>query len=127
MTSTQLKVIQCEKESDEWKRTLAFLSRENSFLKLRLAEILNGTASSSDFLEAAEFYQNAFVREDEIIKLVLHDVISQDNLLTREIFEDGIIIKEVLFKQNHLRKQIQFLESEFNKLKLQFNNYLSEL
>jgi hypothetical protein len=124
---TKLKVGQLVKESDEWKRTLAFLSQENSFLKLRLAEILNGKESSADFLEAAELYQSRFIQKDEIIKLMLHDVSKLDDLLTREIYENGMLIKEVVYKQNHLRKQVKFLETEFNTLKLQFNTYLSDL
>lgn len=124
---TKLKVNQFVKESDEWKRTLTFLSQENSFLKLRLSDILNGKESSADFVEAAELYQSHFIQKDEIIKLLLHDVSKMDDLLTREIYEDGMLIKEVVFRQIHLRKQVRFVETEFNKLKLQFNNYLSEL
>ncbi|MGZ5134979.1 MAG: hypothetical protein ACXWCG_07510 [Flavitalea sp.] len=124
---TKLKVSQFVKESDEWKRTLTFLSQENSFLKLRLSDILNGKESSADFVEAAELYQSHFIQKDEIIKLLLQDVSRIDDLLTREIYGDGMLIKEVVFKQNHLRKQVRFVETEFNKLKLQFNNYLSEL
>lgn len=124
---TKSKVSQFARESDEWKRTLAFLSQENSFLKLRLADILNGKEASTDFVEAAELYQSRFIQEDEIIKLLLHDVSELDDLLTREVYEDGMLIKKVVYEQNHLRKQIRFVETEFNKLKLQFNNYLSEL
>ena len=124
---TKLKVDQFVRESEEWKRTLTFLSQENSFLKLRLADILNGKESSADFLEAAEMYQSRFIQKDEIIKLLLHDVSNLDDLLTREIYEDGMLIKNVAYKHNHLRMQVKFLETEFNNLKLQFNNYLSEL
>ena len=124
---TKLKVGQFVKESDAWKRTLAFLLQENSFLKFRLADILNGKETSTDFLEAAELYQSRFILKDETIKLLLHEVSKLDDLLKRETYEDGTLSKEVVSRQNHLRKQVRFLETEFNQLKLQFNNYLSEL
>lgn len=122
-----MKVNQFARESEEWKRTLTFLLQENSFLKLRLADILSGKESSADFLEAAEMYQSRFIQKDEIIKLLLHDVSNLDDLLTRKIYEDGMLVKRVAYKQNHLRMQVRFLETEFNNLKLQFNNYLSQL
>src|SRR5688500_7326362 len=102
---TKSKVMEISRESDEWKRTLAFLSQENAFLKLRLASILNSSEISADTLETAELYQSRFIQKDETIKLMLHDVSNLDNLLLREIFEDGMIIKEIAHKQGHLRTQ----------------------
>ena len=93
----------------------------------RLAEILNKNAVTSDFREAAQSYQNGFVQKDEIIRLLLHEVSGLDKLLTREAHENGALIKAVIFKQKHLRRQVEFLEREFSKLKVQFNDYLSEL
>ena len=124
---TKSKVSQFARESDEWKRTLNFLSQENSFLKLRLADLLNGKESSADFLETAELFQSRFIQKDEIIQLLLHDVSKLDNLISRAIREDGLLIKEIVQTQSHLRRQMRFVETEFNKLKTQFNNYFSEL
>ena len=124
---TKLKVGQFVKESDEWKRTLTFLSQENTFLKLRLADILNGKEVSAGFLETAELYQSGFIQKDEIIKLLLNDVSKLDALLTKKSCDDGMLNQEIAHKQNRLRNQVKFLESEFNKLKVQFNNYLSGL
>ena len=124
---TKSKVSQFARESDEWKRTLNFLSQENSFLKLRLADLLNGKESSADFLETAELFQSRFIQKDEIIQLLLHDVSKLDNLISRAIREDGLLIKEIVQTQSHLRRQMRFVETEFNTLKTQFNNYLSEL
>ena len=47
MINKQMTLNQCEKESDEWKRTLTFLSQENSFLKLRLADVLKAPEISA--------------------------------------------------------------------------------
>ena len=124
---TKSKVSQFARESDEWKRTLNFLSQENSFLKLRLADLLNGKESSADFLETAELFQSRFIQKDEIIQLLLHDVSKLDNLISQAIREDGLLIKEIVQTQSHLRRQMRFVETEFNKLKTQFNNYFSEL
>jgi hypothetical protein len=124
---TKLKVGQFVKESDEWKRTLTLLLQENSFLKLHLADILNGKEFSPDFLETVELYQSRFIQKDEIINLLRHEVAELDTMLKQEVYEDGKILNEAVQKLRHLHTQIKFLETEFNKLKFQFSKYLSEL
>lgn len=124
---TKLKVGEFVKESDEWKRTLTLLLQENSFLKLHLADILNGRKPSAGFLETVEFYQNCFIRKDESINLLRREVSELNTLLKQESLEDGIMPDEVWHKRQHLRRQIKFIETEFDKLKLQFSKYLSGL
>jgi len=121
------KIDQIQNETDSWKRTLGFLSQENANLKIRLAELLNTDHSADSFLETAELYQNRFVQKDEIIKLMEKDVFELDKLLLREVYEDGIILKDISFRQTKYRKEIKSLESAFSDLKLQFNIYVSEL
>jgi hypothetical protein len=122
----KIKIDQFQKESDSWKRILAFLSQENAHLKNRLAESLNRNHTTTELLEGAELFQSRSIRIDEIIRLMQRDVNKLDKLILRDIYEDGITLKEILYKQKKFRKEIRSLESAFNHLKLQFNNYLTE-
>lgn len=120
------KIGEFQKESEAWKRSLAFLLQENAYLKLRLGELVNNNTGNGEFLEAIEHYQNRFLRKDEIIRLIQQDVSQLDQMLLRDLNQDEAALKDVQFRQKKYRKEIRSLESAFNKLKVQFNNFLSE-
>jgi len=123
MPDTKLRLLR--QESDAWKRTLEFMTEENIHLKNRLSEILKGDLDQ-DLLMTAEVFQNSFVREDELIRLLRHDVLAFDHLLMREIFEDGAIINKVTNSYKAIRRNISESETQFNQLKHEFSNYLLE-
>jgi hypothetical protein len=119
------KIQQFKHENETWKRLLEFIQVENVFLKTRLAKIMKED-TGNQLLEQAEYFQNQFISEDEVIALLRKEVADQEDLLTREVFEDGAIIKSVIRGQKKLQKEIEIVEQKFNKLKFEFNNYLSE-
>jgi hypothetical protein len=118
-------IQQFKHETETWKRLLEFIQAENVFLKTRLAQITKADVGNQ-LLEQSEYFQNQFISEDELIGMLRHEVSEQGDLLTRELFEDGSIMKEVIRHQKKLRKEIEIAEQKFNKLKFEFNNYLSE-
>jgi hypothetical protein len=118
-------IHQFQHETETWKRLLEFLQAENVFLKTRLGQITKEDLDNQ-LLEQSEYFQNQFIREDEMIGLMRHEVSEQDSWLAREVFEDGAIVKEVTRRQKRLRREIEIAEQKFNKLKFEFNNYLSE-
>ena len=120
-----IKLRLLRQESDTWKRVLEFMTEENIHLKDRLSEILKGDLEE-DLLMTAEIFQNSFVREDELIRLLRKDVSVFDQWLTREIYEDGAIVSKVMKSFNVIRKNISESEIQFNQLKYQFSNYLLE-
>jgi hypothetical protein len=121
----ELRMQQFQYEAETWKRLLEFLQAENVFLKTRLAQITKNDIQNN-LLEDAEYFQNYFIEEDDTLALLRRHVAAQDTLLKRELFEDGLIIKEVIKQQKKLRKEIEQSEQRFNKLKFEFNNFLSE-
>ena len=58
--------------------------------------------------------------------LLWHQVVELDKLLSRELFEDGQIVKEIKIKLNKLRKNVPTAGEQFGKLRVEFNNYLLE-
>ena len=121
----ELKLKQLQYESDTWKRLLGFMMDENIHLKNRLSEVLKDNFDKN-LLEGVEGFQNNFIKEDELIGLLRNDVAGLDKLLEREIFEDGKIVNEIDKRLKNLRNNIVYAEKQFGKLKLEFNNYLSE-
>lgn len=127
MASPELKIRQFRHESDTWKRNLEFMMQENANLKNRLAEVLQAISGSDDLLETAEQYQNEFIREDETIHLLRRDIANLDNLIVREFYEDGHLIRDVMSQRKKLSHEVRTAVVEFNKLKFDFNNYLGEV
>ena len=120
-----LKLKQLQYESDTWKRLLGFTMDENIHLKNRLSEILKENFDKN-LLEDVEVFQTRFLKADEMIMLLRNDIGEFDNLLNREIFEDGTIMKQVSKELKRLRKNIRTTEEELGRLKSEFNSYLVE-
>lgn len=125
MKRPSIKLSQFQRESDEWKRLLAFIAEENAFLKTRLAEVIRDDGIDVDFLNAAEQYQNKFMQKDEIMSLLRKDISQLDKLLSRQVFE-GTSTRELVRRQKTLRREIKKLFIVFQQLKFHFNNYLTE-
>ncbi len=116
---------QLKYESDTWKRLLGFVMEENIHLKNRLSEVLNANFDKNLLNDVENFYSE-FIRADELIGLLRNDIAEFDGLLTREVFEDGAIVKQVERKLKKLRHGVKAAEEHFGKLKSAFNSYLSE-
>ena len=108
-----------------WLRSIDFFKQENSFLKNRLAEVVDGTTDRG-FLAQAEHFQNQFIIKDEFLDELRHEVNEQERDLTvqfrHQSFSADIVMKD---RQQQLRGQMQYLEKEFSNLRYEFNNYLA--
>ena len=121
---SDLKIKQLQYETETWKRLLGFMTDENIHNKNRLSEILKNNFDNN-LLEEVEVFHTNFIREDEKIGFLKGEVNDLDQLLTREVFEDGKIIRKVDTRLKRLRKHIKNAEAQFARLKMGFNNYLS--
>ena len=119
-----LKLRQLQYESDTWKRLLGFLADENMHLKYMLSEVLKN-GFNEDLLDEAENFQSRFVKEDELIHFLRISVAELDDLLVREVFEDGKIIKEIHQRLKNLSDNILHVQEQFTKLKSEFNSFMS--
>ena len=121
----ELKLKQLQYESDTWKHLLGFMMDENIRQKNRLSEILKN-GFNRNLLEEMEDFQTRFIKEDERIRLLRHELVELHKLLIREIYIDGKIIKEINAKFKNLRNNMVITERKFGELKLEFNNFLLE-
>ena len=122
----ELNFKQLQYESDTWKRLLEFMMEENVYQKNRLSEILMDNFAES-LLADAETFLNRFIKEDDIIALLRHEVAELDKLLTRDVAKDGLQKKETLKKTGRIRNNISVAELQFKKLKTDFNSYVSAI
>jgi len=122
----QLTLIQLKYESDTWKRLLGIMIDENIHLKTRLVEILK-CINDKNLLEEMENFHSRFIKEDELIGLLRHQIAELDQLMAKEIYEDLKIKNEINGKSKTLRDNISIAESKFTKLKLEFSDFISEM
>lgn len=98
-----------QEERYTWLRMLDVIQQENIELKNQLAEMIKNDIGRKS-LERAEYYQNEFLNKDTIIALLRHDIVRQNN--TEKL------------KQEKLRRDMDLMGKEFNRLKTEFSNYL---
>lgn len=119
------KFTQFRHESDTWKRYLQFIQQENNHLKTRLSQVLQHD-TDEQFLERAEYFQSKFIAEDDTVNMLRQDIHELDNMLTKEMPEEASTVKELQKKLKKMHKDMEIVERQFNKLKSDFNLYLTE-
>ena len=108
-----------------WLRSIDFFKGENSFLKYRLAAVVDGTTDKS-FLAQAEHFQNQFIIKDEFLDELRHDVNEQEKDLSAKFRQQTLAPDTAMNqRQQQLRTQMQYLEKEFTSLRYEFNHYLA--
>ena len=121
------KYIQFKHENETWLRTLDYFQHENIYLKNRLAQIARTNINNS-FLDDLEAYQNRFMDKDAVIAILRYDIALQNDLIEDSNTPvDTDVSSKIILKQNKLREDMQRMEKEFNRLKFDFNNYLSDV
>lgn len=127
VSKTNQVLVQYRHENATWKRILGYLIEENIILKTRLSEILqNITIGDNGFLDKIEYFQNQFLKEDEIFGYLKLDILEQEQLLDPDMPEDAEKLSLIKRNQKKLTKELETAEKVFNTLKFEFNTYLSE-
>ena len=119
------KFTQFRHESDTWKRYLQFIQQENNHLKTRLSQVLQHD-TDEQFLERAEYFQSKFIAEDDTVNMLRQDIHELDIMLSKEIIEEPNTVKELQKRLKKMNRDMEIVERQFNKLKSDFNLYLTE-
>lgn len=105
-------------ELDTWQRTLNYIQQENIYLKNRLAEIIKNGMDDT-LLDQVEYFQSQFLNKDAVITLLRQDIVAERGL------NGDLSNNKNLRKHDKLRQDMGMMESEFSRLKFDFNSYLS--
>ncbi|HEY0612551.1 MAG TPA: hypothetical protein VGD35_22905 [Chitinophaga sp.] len=111
-------------ENEGWRKQLALLEDENIRFKTRLADILNNDFVRSR-LEELEYFQNRFLKMDEQLGLLKHEVREQLYHLQQEHFHVNGEYKKIIDVQRKLEVKIIIIKENFEKLSVEFNGYLN--
>ncbi len=111
-------------ENLTWERLLEFFKQENTFLKNRLAEVVD-KKQDKEFVAIAENFQNKLILKDEVHDELLQDINEQQVNIKRELKDTNEQVKNKIFiKQSKLRNEMGYFENNFNLLKNEFNKWL---
>lgn len=110
---------------ETWKKALKALEDENIYFKTRLAHILK-TEPAKEQLEVLEYFQNRFLKTDEQISLLRHEIREQQYLLHPTSHTNGLQLRKTLDIQKRLEVKIIILRENFDNLRLSFNEFLTE-
>ncbi len=115
---------QLKHENNTWKRELEFFKQENSFLKTRLSVIID-SRDDKDFIRVAEYFQNQFLLKDELINALKTDIEKHVDEIKLNL-TGSKITNGILNSQETLRKEISYFETDFSRLKNEFNQSLTQ-
>lgn len=111
----------------DWKVLLEEIRLENDLLKTRLASILDKKISVSN-LERAEYFQNEFLKKDEIITVLKYELYQKEKRLAEKMEANGFSFQhKQLAREGKFYKNLVFLKGEFTRLKEDFNQYSSSI
>lgn len=110
-------------ENDSWRKQLALLEDENIHFKTQLADILKSSFSKEQ-LEQLEYFQNRFLKMDEQLSLLKHEVREQLYHLQQGHFHLNGEFKKAVDLQKRLEVKIIIINENFEKLSSEFNEYL---
>lgn len=111
-------------ENKTWTRSLDFFKQENAYLKTRLS-VVTDIKNDKEFIQLAEYFQNQFLLKDEFIKGLQVDITRQMG----DIMQNGNSHKklnDIGNRQESLRKQISYFETDFSRLKNEFNRVITQ-
>ncbi len=121
-----IKTDQFYHENLTWERLIDFLKQENSFLKNRLAQVLDHNGQVADhYIAQAEHFQNQFILKDGFFEELKHDIHEQGKNLNQAYQQENAVLnRKIIKQQDKLRNEMAYLEKDFARLRYEFNNYL---
>jgi DNA-binding protein len=108
-----------------WKRQLEFEKDELKIFNSRLEEVVVRW-TDKDILKQVEHFQNIFIRHNEVIDILLHDInIHQDELI-KEAKNNPVAIDHVHFDDHgDMREKVETQNKMYAELKEEFMRLLS--
>ncbi|MCO5287676.1 MAG: hypothetical protein M9898_14810 [Chitinophagaceae bacterium] len=103
-------------ELDKWLEKIISFQQENTALKLRLSELVDGSIYT-DFLQKAESLNNELLANDESLQLITDSARNLEELLHQSPENNNA---SIIQKKTDLKKDIDAFTKRFSQLKRRF-------
>lgn len=110
-------------ENEGWRDKLGSIEYENILFKTKLVEML-GKGFYKEKLEDIEHYQYRFLKIDEQVVLLRHEVREQLYLLQQAVNKCGNQVEIILGLQKKLEVKLGIILENFVQLSAEFNDYV---
>lgn len=111
-------------KSEQYKAVVEKMQEENIKLKNRMCEVLSNPVTPS-LLGEFENFQNKFIREDEVLKLLRYNILELDNLVQAAVSREGTLNGPVSEKIGIIQSNTQVARRQLQELKTEFNRFLA--
>jgi hypothetical protein len=112
-------------ENEIWKQEIKDMEDKTIRLKISLADIL-GSNSYRDQMERLEYFQNRFLKMDEQLNLLRHEVREQLHLLQNPNQSSIQQIKNIRDHQRRLEVKMIILRENFVKMAIDFKSFTED-
>jgi len=127
-TLAEKRVHMADLHSDHqlWLNTLRFCKDETIIFNKRMEEIARRN-TGREVLAELEHFQNRYIRENEVIDELRHDIKQHENHLEKFAMEHPVASDHVLFTDHQdLRDRVQTFEKLYHELKGEFMRWLAD-
>ena len=113
-------------ELNLWINDLRFYKDEIKIFNNRLEEIV-AKNTGLEILQELEHFQNQYIRQNEVIDELRHEIKQHENMLENEAKDNPVAVEHRYFEDHtELRDQmVQFMKI-YNELKSEFMRFLSK-
>ncbi len=123
---TKIYISDLHFEHAAWISELSFQKDELRIFQRRLEDVASKWTSKS-VMKKVEYFQNNFIRHNEVIDILSHDINGHENKLSCFAKEHPIAINHVHFDDHStLRSDIETQRKIYLELKTAFLRYLTE-
>ena len=113
-----------EAEYKRWEILLSTIKNENTFLMLKLSEVLDGTVDK-DFIIKAEYFQNEFIVKGDYIKGMERYIKAEVQLISGG--NDEKASAKISSRYEKFKNEIKYFERNFLALKMEFEKSITKI
>lgn len=124
---TKKHLTELHKEHGLWSKELEFARDEIKSFNNRLSDVVTAN-TQTDILANVEHFQNQFIRHNEVIDELLHDVHSEEHKIVEQAKANNVATDHKRAEENlELVDRMQSFTKLFGELKDEFHGFLSQV
>ncbi|MCF8253746.1 MAG: hypothetical protein K9H61_10625 [Bacteroidia bacterium] len=109
-----------------WVKDLTFYKDEVKTFQNRLEEVVKAN-NNHDILANVEHFQNQFIRQNEVIDTLKHDMKQVDNEITRNVMENPVASDHrYVANPTAMKEEYDIFIKIYNELKEDFEKFLAK-
>ena len=114
-------------EHRQWTKKLNFVKDEILSFKNRLSEVVMANNKSA-ILAPAEHFQNQFIRQNEVIDELLHEINLEEHKIVENAKANNVATDRRSAEENvELVEKMKSFDKIYNELKTEFQSYLTHV